>query len=176
MRAQPKMPCLTNPQPQLVIWKKMGFFLPFSPPWRSSTQPPTTRREEQHLRGIRQPHPFLLLELLRCTFWHIPSLSQPLQQAPRLLRVSHNLTWQWWFSLTSLPAHSSWTQLDTKFVLEGLLCGGGFVTPKPGSNTPLLLVSLICVSRATPSPPGRALKAPSMRSRAVRRLWWLPHL
>lgn len=73
------MPCLTNPQPQLVIWKKMGFFLPFSPPWRSSSQPPTTRREEQHLRGIRQPHPFLLLELLRCTFWHIP---QPVPAPP----------------------------------------------------------------------------------------------
>lgn len=148
MRAQPKIPCLTNPQPQFVIWKKMVFFLPFFPPWRSSTQPPTTRREEQHLRGIRQPHPFLLLELFRCTFWHIPSLCQPLQQAPRLLWVSHNLTW--WLSLTSLPGHFSWAQLDAKFILEGLLCGGGFVTPKPGSSTPVLLVSPISVSRATP--------------------------
>lgn len=100
---------------------------------------------------------------------------------------SHILLWSWSYS-DALSAHpqplpappagtmnaSGLTQphlaavlqpdlpgLDTTtLILERLLCRGSFVTPKPGGNTPLLLVSPICVSRAALSPLGRALKAP----------------
>lgn len=97
---------------------------------------------------------------------------QPVPAPPAGITTASGLT-QLHLAVVAQPDLPAWPLVldTTTFILEGLHCGADFVTPKPGSNTLLLHVSPICVSRATPSPLGRALKAPYLQSRAARRLW-----
>lgn len=159
-------------QPQLVTWKKIFFSSLFSlSRGQGLSHPPV--REEQHLRGVSS-------HILFSSCSYSDALSahpQPVPAPPAGTTTALGLTQPHLAVVVQpdLPARP--LVLDTTtFILEGLLCGGDFVTPKPGSNSPLLLVSPTCVSRAAPCPLGRALKASDLQKGAVRRLWWLPHL
>lgn len=137
MRAEPKMPCLTNPQPQLVTWKKMVFSSLFSHPGGQGLSHPPVREKS----SISEELGSHILFSSRSYSDALCAHPQPVPAPPAGTTTASGLTQPHLAVLVQpdLPARP--LVLDTAtFILEGLLCGGGFVTPKTGSSSPLLLV------------------------------------